>query len=105
MTTTPRLWKSPTLVNTTTAGNQFDSQVVALPDGGYLVAWDDNSHTHNPVGDSIVGQRYDAAGNKVGGEIDLNPFFSGSDPGPAITHSPNGNVAVAFVDTFAGDQD
>jgi hypothetical protein len=106
MTTTPSLWKSSTQANTTAAGNQFDGQVVALPDGGYLVVWDDSSHTtHNPMGDSIVEQRYDAAGNKVGGEGDLNPSFAGSDSEPAITLLPNGNVALAFVHTFAGDQD
>src|SRR5262245_20719434 len=106
MTTTPRLWKSPTQANTTSVGNQFDGQVVALPDGGYLVAWDDSSHTtHNPMGDSIVEQRYDAAGNKVGGEGDLNPSFSGSDSEPEITLLANGNIALAFVHTFAGDQD
>jgi large repetitive protein len=105
MTTTPHLWKSLTQANTTANGNQFDGQVVALADGGYLVVWDDSSHTtHNPMGDSIVEQRYDAAGNKVGGEGDLNPSFAGSDSEPAITLQSNGNIALAFVHVFSPDQ-
>jgi FG-GAP-like repeat len=104
VTTTPRLWKSATQANTTTAGNQFDSQITALPDSGYLVAWDDTSGAFNPGGDAIVGQRYDPAGNKVGGEIDLTQSLTGSDSEPAITHLSNGNVAVALVHAFGGDE-
>jgi hypothetical protein len=68
MTTTPRLSKSLTQVNTTDAGAvQNDGQVVSLNDGGYVVVWTDYSGTHNPEGAAIVGQRYDPLGNKVGG--------------------------------------
>ena len=105
MTTTPSLWKSPTQANTTGAGNQLDGQIAALNDGGYVVVWEDQSHVYQATGSAIVGQRYDAAGNKVGGEVNLSAFSSGSQTAPAITHLPNGNVAVAFVDTNAGDQD
>jgi hypothetical protein len=104
MTTTPTLLKSATLANTTTAGDQFESQLAALPDDGYLVVWRDLSRTHNAAGDTIVGQRFDAAGNKVGGEINIG-FNNGDQTHAAITRFPNGNLAVAFVDTFAGDQD
>src|SRR5262245_25039796 len=104
MTTTPHLWKSATQANTTSAGNQFDSQIIALPDGGYLVGWDDTSLAFNPGGDAIVGQRYDAAGNKVGGEIGLTQSLTGSDSEPAITLLSNGNIALAFVHAFAGDE-
>jgi hypothetical protein len=39
MTTTPRLWKSLTQVNTTDGGAaQFGGQIVGLHDGGYFVA-------------------------------------------------------------------
>ena len=105
MTTTPSLWKSPTQANTTGAGNQLDGQIAALNDGGYVVVWEDQSHVYQATGSAIVGQRYDAAGNKVGGEVNISGFSSGSQTAPAITHLPNGNVAVAFVDTTAGDQD
>jgi FG-GAP-like repeat len=91
MTTTPRLVKPQTQVNTTDGGaDQFDGQIAALQDGGYVVVWTDNSQSPG----AIVAQRYDAAGNKVGGERPLGPL--GVESSPAVTVLPNGNIAVAF---------
>jgi hypothetical protein len=104
MTTTPRLWNSLTQVNTTDGDqNQFESQIAPLQDGGYVVVWTDLSHTYNPLGEAVVGQRYDAAGNKVGGEVKLSQFTNGDQFSPAITTLANGDVAVAFVDLFTGN--
>jgi FG-GAP-like repeat len=112
MTTTPRLVKSLTQVNTSDApvspggfASQFDGQIAALPDGGYVVVWTDQSGTYNANGAAVVGQRYDSAGNKVGGEVYLSPFASENQFSPAVTVLPNGNVAVAFVDRFDIDLD
>ena len=86
MTTTPRLWNSLTQVNTTDGDkNQFQSQITPLQDGGYVVVWTDLSRTDNPLGEAVVGQRYNAAGNKVGGEVMLSQFTSGDQFSPAIT--------------------
>jgi hypothetical protein len=114
MTTTPRLIKSLTQVNTTDAadpGNggdavQADGQIARLADGGYAVVWLDNSRQDliNPNGSAIIGQRYDSLGNKVGGEVKISQFTSGDQFSPAITALPNGNVAIAFVDSFSGNQ-
>src|SRR5262245_15120889 len=111
MTTTPRLWKPQTQVNTTDAAadaggssSQLDGQVTSLSNGGYVVVWTDSSHTYNASGSAIVAQRYDAAGNKVGGnplhggEVKISPFSTGTQSAPAIATLANGNVAVAFVD-------
>jgi FG-GAP-like repeat len=104
MTTTPRLWNSLTQVNTTDGDqNQFESQIAPLQDGGYVVVWTDLSHTYNPLGEAVVGQRYDAAGNKVGGEVKLSQFTNGDQFSPAITTLANGDVVVAFVDLFTGN--
>jgi Ca2+-binding RTX toxin-like protein len=113
MTTTPRLWKSQTQVNTSDApfpgrgvsNFQGDGQIAPLQDGGYVVVWEDGSCTYNPDGSAIVGQRYDPAGNKAGGEVNISQFTGGTEFSPAVTVLPNGNVAVAFVDQFNGDQD
>ena len=109
MTTTPRLWKSQTQVNTSDApvapggaSLQGDGQIARLPDGGYLVVWTDLSRTYNANGDAVVGQRYDSAGNKVGGEIYISHSFSENQFAPAVTVLSNGNIAVAFVDRFDG---
>jgi FG-GAP-like repeat len=107
MTTTPRLVKPLTQVNTADGGAvQVDGQIAPLLDGGYVVVWTDYSHTYNPIGTAIVGQRYDALGNKVGGEVKISQFDSGEQFSPAITALPNGNVAIAYVDFMSsGDQD
>ena len=69
MTTTPHLVKPGTQVNTTDGSTaQFDSEITPLQDGGYVVVWTDLSHTYNLQGGAIVGQRYDSAGNKIGGD-------------------------------------
>jgi hypothetical protein len=113
MTTTPRLSNSWSIANTThqpapmSAGlpSQDDGHVVSLNDGGYVVVWTDLSRTYNPDGAAVIGQRYDSAGNKVGGEVKLSGFNSGDQFSPAVTRLDNGNIAVAFVDQFGGDDD
>jgi hypothetical protein len=98
MTTTPRLSKSLTQVNTTDGGAaQNDGQVVSLNDGGYVVVW-----TNIRV---VVGQRYDSAGNKVGGEVDLTEFHLGDQSSPSVTLLDDGNIAVAYVNLFGGNRD
>jgi hypothetical protein len=105
MTATPRSVKSLTQVNTTDTLAQIDGQVASLNDGGYVVVWTDSSLTYNPSGTAIVAQRYDAFGNKVGGEVKISQFSSGDQLWPTITALPNGNVAIAFADTSAGNLD
>jgi hypothetical protein len=109
MTTTPMLWKSLTQVNTSDSGPdgvaQGDGQVVALKDGGYVVVWADNSGAYNSNGTAVMGQRYNSAGNKVGGEVHLTSGFPGSCFQPAVTLLGDGNLAVAFVNEVNGDDD
>jgi len=82
--------------------SQDDGQVVALNDGGYVVVWTDFSRTYNPDGAAVIGQAYDSAGNKVGGEANLSGFNSSDQFSPAVTLLGNG-IAVAFVVQFGGD--
>jgi hypothetical protein len=95
------------LVNTTTAGNQLFRSIGALTDGGYTVAWVSENAT-------LFIQRYDAAGNKVGGEIAVPLFVAGtcgptcdaSTTAAAITEGglavlSDGSVVVAYSATRA----
>jgi hypothetical protein len=98
MSTTPKLWKPPTQVNTTDTGYEGNSQIAALHDGGYVVVWIRNS--------DIFAQRYDCTGDKLGGEVALTPLGDGSAYyAPAVTVLDNGNIALAFstVDAAAPD--
>jgi large repetitive protein len=107
MTTTPVLSKSWTQANTTDGpAQQGFGQIVSLNDGGYVVVWMDSSGTYNPFGAAVLGQRFESAGNKVGGEVNLGDVVSGhTQVSPAVTLLDNGNIAVAFNDLFGGDYD
>jgi VCBS repeat protein len=106
MATTPILRTEATQVNTTDAavgagGNntQNDGQIVALGDGGYVIVWTDGSRAFNPAGTAVLGQRYDAAGNRVGGEFDVSQLMAGDQSSPAVAPMPDGGFLVAFVDS------
>ena len=78
---------------------QFDGEITPRQDGGYVVVWTDLSLTYNPQGGAIVGQRYDSAGNKIGGdpahggEVNLSLFPNGNQSRPAVTTLANGDIA------------
>jgi hypothetical protein len=61
------------LVNTLTTGDQTEVSVSALKgaNGGFVATWQDNSFLRGDEtrSGSIIAQRFDNAGNKVGGEI------------------------------------
>jgi hypothetical protein len=84
------------LVNTTTTGAQNQPSVVSLLDGGFVVAWDDEQFNY------IRGQRFDAAGNRVGFEFNVaqGPFEA-----PVMTRLLDGRVAFAMDDNTSGDFD
>jgi hypothetical protein len=75
------------LVNTNTIQGQKDSSVAALPTGGFIVAWSDTYYNNAAV------QRFDAAGNKVGGELHVSSFTDSIDP-PAIAVLASGGFVV-----------
>jgi hypothetical protein len=107
MTATPRLWKSETQVNTTKFAPQANGQIVGLDDGGYAIVWTDTSHLFS-TGWAVIGQRFDAAGNKVGGEVKISRFNTGDDnvfPGSSITNLHNGTIAITYTDSTFGDDD
>ncbi|RTL21247.1 MAG: hypothetical protein EKK55_16455, partial [Rhodocyclaceae bacterium] len=71
------------LVNTTTTGNQsyngygeYVANVAVLADGGFVVVWP--SSDTDGSGWGVYGQRFDATGNKVGGEFRVNETTTGS---------------------------
>ena len=74
-------------------------------DGGYVVVWTDNSCTYNPIGSAIVGQRYNSAGNKVGGEVNLSRFGYGDRPRPRSPSCPTATSRSHSSDINSGDND
>ncbi|MCP2066835.1 beta strand repeat-containing protein [Pseudomonas laurylsulfatiphila] len=86
-----------TQVNTTTGDNQiaqYSSDVTALKDGGWLVTW----HANHP-GESrfdIYAQRYDATGNRVGSETQVNTNTLNDQYIPAVTALNDGGWLVSW---------
>ena len=95
------------LVNTATAGGQFDQQVTTLANGGYVVTWLDFSQgiggaTGDTDNTAVKAQVFTADGTAVGGEILVNTAIAGGQSAPQITALPNGGFVVAWYDESQG---
>ena len=100
--TTPTYWNFGT-VNSTNSGSggnsQYDTKVVSLDDGGFVVFWFDDSDAGpgSRPGTDIIGQRYDVEGNAVGSEFLANPTFSTALASEfTATTLTDGTVVIAF---------
>ena len=58
-------------VNTYTSNGTYSPDTTALADGGFVVTWESPSRN-----DGIYAQRYDASGNNVGTEFQVNTYSS-----------------------------
>jgi Ca2+-binding RTX toxin-like protein len=90
-------------VNTTVVGDQFDSSVAALPDGGWLVTWTSAPSITNGLGD-IYQQRYAANGQKVGSENRVNTFTLADQSMASVTVLKDGGWVVSW-NSFGQDGD
>jgi Ca2+-binding RTX toxin-like protein len=82
-----------TVVNSTTAGQQYDASVTALADGGWVVTWEGNG-----LGDAsgIFQQRYKADGSKDGGETLVNITTADDQTEASVTALANGGWIVTW---------
>ncbi|UWQ19687.1 hypothetical protein K3551_18070 (plasmid) [Jannaschia sp. M317] len=83
------------LVNTTTDGTQKQVDVIGLAGGGFVAVWE--SLVNGGTGQSgILGQRFDAGGNRLGEEFKINQssaFFYQAD----VIDLANGGFAVTWM--------
>ena len=88
------------LINTTTTNTQGSASVAALADGGFIVTWDskdqDNPDDAEDTDYGIYGQRFDAAGDTVGGEFQINTFIDGYQGNPSVAALTNGGFVVSW---------
>ncbi|MCB9993334.1 MAG: hypothetical protein H6873_06720 [Hyphomicrobiaceae bacterium] len=75
-------------VNTSTSTSQFSHAITKLADGGFVITWAQN-------GGGIAGQRYDANGDAVGGEFDINST-PGNMTNPSVGALNNGGFVVGW---------
>ncbi|MBK3734306.1 hypothetical protein GAY29_14555, partial [Azospirillum brasilense] len=92
---TGQLRSGEVLVNSYTYGDQQQPSVVALADGGYMVAW--TSADQDGSGYGVYAQRFDAAGNKVGGDFLLEQAAAGHQVQPALAARPDGGFVAAWA--------
>jgi hypothetical protein len=81
-------------VNTFTTGSQNNPYIVMAPTGSFVVVWVSDNQDGSLGG--IYGQRYDSAGNPVGGEFQINTFTTGSQRDVTAAMDANGNFVVAW---------
>jgi Ca2+-binding RTX toxin-like protein len=79
-------------VNTSTSGDQKAPSIALAADGSFVVAWE--GIDANKKG--IFAQRFDAAGNAAGGEIQVNATTSGDQAKPSIAVEFDGGFVVAW---------
>ncbi|MDP2507300.1 cadherin repeat domain-containing protein, partial [Oceanobacter sp. 3_MG-2023] len=87
-------------VNTETTDNQLDASITALEDGGFVVVW--TSYDQDGSGMGVFAQRYDADGNTIGSEFQVNTSTAGNQSEPGITALANGGFIITWT---SSDQD
>ena len=86
-------------VNTETSQLQNHSAVTGLDTGGFVVSWEDLSHTLGDTSDtSIKAQVFDSHGAKVGPEVLVNTEKPGGQRQPSIAGFENGHFVVVWAD-------
>jgi hypothetical protein len=81
-------------VNTYTTSAQYEPAVAMDGAGGFVVVW--QSYLQDGTLSTIFGQRFDADGNRLGGEFQVNSYTNGAEYRPAVAASADGGFVVAW---------
>ncbi|PWC43106.1 hypothetical protein [Azospirillum sp. TSO22-1] len=93
------------LVNTTTADQQHEAKVAALSNGGFVVAWRDESRSGGDTDNAAVrGQVFTASAAKSGSEFLVNTITTAAQVSPSITVLSNGNFVITWMDVSPSEQ-
>jgi len=82
-------------VNTIYTGNQNDSNITSLPDGGYVVTW--TSYAQDGSYDGIYLQRFAADGSTRGAEVQVNDTSYHHQNQPSIDLLEDGGYVIAWT--------
>src|SRR3954466_3060880 len=92
-------WGVETLVNTNVTGNQGLPSVTTLTNGTYVVFWTDfDAAGGDGDGSCVKFQRYDAAGNRIGGEVIANVNTPTFQFFPDVIGTDDGGFAAVWKD-------
>jgi hypothetical protein len=84
-------------VNTYTTNTQFVPAIAMDRQRRFVVVW--QSSTQDGAAEGIFGQRYDAAGVRLGGEFQINTYTTSDQYGPAIAMEAGGSFVVVWAST------
>jgi hypothetical protein len=104
MTTTPKVWRATQQANFTDAGDQSDPHIVDIGSGRYVVVWTEaaGGPIATAAGSDLVGQIFDARGNRIGTEFRPNfSFFTDNEQNAALDTRPGGGFVMVYTDTDA----
>ncbi|CAO3414837.1 hypothetical protein [Azospirillum doebereinerae] len=95
------------LVNTGTTGNQHQSSVGGLADGGFAVTWTDDTNLNSSVdydysGLAVRGQIFAAGGSRSGDEFQVSDAKTGITP--KLTVLANGDFVVTWINVSVRGQ-
>ena len=85
------------VVNTYTTGYQVFGDLAVEANGNFVVVWEDYGGNRDGSGSAIFGQRYDASGNRLGTEFQVNTYTTGRQAIPGVSVSPAGGFVVAWA--------
>ncbi|MEN4801998.1 Ig-like domain-containing protein, partial [Pantoea agglomerans] len=95
---------SELLINTATAGDQHLAKVVSRPDGSFVALFMSATDTAPGAGTSgIYAQYFDAAGNKVGQQMQIHQLTYGEQVEVDATFLAGGQLYVTWTDKGVGD--
>jgi serralysin len=100
----PALWGSEFLVNSTTAGSQAYVSLGALKDGTFVAVWESRKDLANNTYDyDVRGQIFYADGTAKGEEFRVNSTIVGDQEKPFLAVLTDGRFAVAWEDSSGSD--
>jgi hypothetical protein len=103
---TPVAWSPSFSFNFRLADSQTQVRFVQLRDGSFWVVWTDNKDTGagELAGTDLVGQRYDAFGVAMGGEVRLNnSFFVDNERNASLAADVGSNEFFVAYEDFNAD--
>src|SRR5262245_43014151 len=108
MTTTPDLWRTPFLDNTSLSGNQDSGVVVPITTNdtfstAFFAVWVDRTNFNSGI-DTIIGRRFDSQGNPLGGEVNLvaGSVLDRDEPTAVLLPIAGSNAGLAVAFTVHG---
>lgn len=88
-------------VNTWTTDLQRGADVAALPEGGFVVVWESDDQDGHSWG--VFGRRFDAEGDPLSGEFQVNQYTQGHQFLADVSADANGEFVVAWESIQEGN--